>query len=413
MSSEENLRVAQKYFTELKDACMNPTTVYFSVSNKTNIEKTCRKVNEFCSILRNIKLESGKKWPQLCKKFKMKARFCPDSKCEIILQNDGKLRYIVPFLYTYLEKVGIMQYHLHNNEYISGLGLGLTNCSNYNVALTDKQKEHSSVLLTKAILTSKAPLLITTEEELDIYLDIQQKAENARFLRKMNEFYCFRDRKRTSTESGVGHEKSRFIINEFIYVMDIITEKTRQDAFVKALNDVHDKLCNGDVVYREPSHVLLPEEEYPVSIVEFEEMYDLMKVYDKDIQHSKTVYAMIQDVMSCMRDTGMIDSYLRLVFTRGLGAGMIANKLISNTIRSNTTRRDDYETRIGKLLFIKERIDIITSLIYKRDPLHEEKDNERYGDMSDMLSRIEPALKNLKVRFDKKHEKEKAAAEKL
>ena len=192
-----------------------------------------------------------------------------------------------------------------------------------------------------------------------------------------------------------------------------LLSNSRMEAFAKALNDVHDKLCK-DIVYREPSEVLLSKEEYPVSIVEFEEMYDLMmEVSKEEIQQDKKVYDMLQDVMSCMRDTGMIDSYLRLVFTRGLDAGMIANKLISNTIRSNTTRRDDYETRIGKLLFIKERIDIITSLIYKRDPLHEEKDNERYGDMSEMLSRIEPALKNLKVRFDKKHEKEKAAAEKL
>ena len=158
------------------------------------------------------------------------------------------------------------------------------------------------------------------------------------------------------------------------------------EAFAKALNDVHDKLCK-DIVYREPSEVLLSEEEYPVSIVEFEEMYDLMmEVSKEEIQKDQKVYDMLQDVMSCMRDTGMIDSYLRLVFTRGLDAGMIANKLISNTIR------DYYETRIGKLLFIKERIDIITSLTYKRDPLHEDKDNERYGDMSEMLSRIEPCL---------------------
>ena len=186
----------------------------------------------------------------------------------------------------------------------------------------------------------------------------------------------------------------------FFYVMEVMTKQTRQDAFVKALSDLHEKLCNGDVVYREPSHVLLPEEEYPVPVVEFEEMSELMMVSKEEIQQDKKVYDMLQDVISCMRDTGMIDSYLRLVFTRGLDAGMIANKLISNTIR------DYYETRIGKLLFIKERIDIITSLTYKRDPLHEEKDNERYGDMSEMLSRIEPALENLKVRFDKKNEKE-------
>ena len=140
------------------------------------------------------------------------------------------------------------------------------------------------------------------------------------------------------------------------------------EAFSKVLNDVHNKMYTGDILHREPSHVLLPEEEYPVPVVEFEEMFELMMVSKEEIQQDKKVYDMLQDVISCMRDTGMIDSYLRLVFTKGLGVGMIANKLISNTIRSNTIRRDDYETRIGKLLFIKKRIDIITSLIYKRDP---------------------------------------------
>ena len=216
---------------------MNPTSNYFSVSSKTNIRNTCNKVNMLCRILRNIKIESGKKWPQLCEKFKMKAKFCPDSKCEVILENDGgKLRYILPLLYTYLEKVGIMHYHLNNNEYISSLGLGLTNSSNYNVALTPQQKTNASVLLTRAIQRSKAPLLITTEEELDIFLDIQQKAENARFLRKMNEFCCFGDKKRTSTESGVGHEKRRFIISKFISVMEILTNETRQDSSSEGTN---------------------------------------------------------------------------------------------------------------------------------------------------------------------------------
>jgi len=239
MSSEdtvqEKLRAAQKIFTELKDACMNPTSVYFSVSSNTRIENTCSKVNKFCGILRNIKLESGKKWPQLCEKFKMKAKFCPDSKCETILDNDGKPRYIVPLLYTYLEKVGIMQYHLNNNEYISSLGLGLTNGSNYNVPLTAQEKTNASVLITQEILLSK-PRHLTSQEKLDIYLDIQQKAENARFLRKMNEFCCIEEKKRTSTESGVGHEKWRFIIKKFISVMEILTQKTRQDSSSEGTN---------------------------------------------------------------------------------------------------------------------------------------------------------------------------------
>ena len=42
-----------------------------------------------------------------------------------------------------------------------------------------------------------------------------------------------------------------------------------------------------------------------------------------------------------------------------------------------------------------------------RDPDHVEEDNERYGDMDEMLSRMEAIVKNVKV----KYEKEKTATE--
>ena len=101
------------------------------------------------------------------------------------------------------------------------------------------------------------------------------------------------------------------------------------EVFAKALNDVH-KLCKGDIVYREPSEVLLSEEEYPVPVVEFEKMYYLMmEVSEEDIQQDQK--DMLQDVMSCMRDTGMIDSYLLLeTFTRGFKPALIAGTTMSS-----------------------------------------------------------------------------------
>ena len=193
--------------------------------------------------------------------------------------------------------------------------------------------------------------------------------------------------------------------------MEVITKQTRQDAFVKALNDVHDKLCKRDIVYREPSEELLSEEDYPISVVEFEEMYDLMmEVSEEDIQQDQK--DMLQDVMSCMRDTGMIDSYLLLeTFTRGFKPALIAGTTMSSIIHNII--EDDYYTRDSKLFFIAKRVVIITNLMYKRNPLHLEKDNERYGDMVDMLSRMKSSLKVIKAHFDKNYEEEKAAAEKL
>ena len=80
------------------------------------------------------------------------------------------------------------------------------------------------------------PHRLTSDEELEIYLDIQQKAENARFLRKMNEFCCFGDKKRKSTKEGVGHEKRRFVINKFISVMVTLTKRTCQDSSSEGTN---------------------------------------------------------------------------------------------------------------------------------------------------------------------------------
>ena len=181
-------------------------------------------------------------------------------------------------------------------------------------------------------------------------------------------------------------------------------------AFAKALNDVH-KLCKGNILYREPSEVLLFEAEYPVPVVEFEKMYDLMmEISKEEIQQDQKVYGMLQDVISCMRDTGMIDSYLHLeTFTRGFHPALIAGTTTSNI--THNIIEDDYYTRDSKLIFIKKRVDIITNLMYKRNPVHVKKDNERYGDMDDMLSRMNSALRVIKARFDKNHEEEKAAAE--
>ena len=178
---------------------------------------------------------------------------------------------------------------------------------------------------------------------------------------------------------------------------------------MKSLKNVHDKLCKGDIVYREPSEELLSEKDYPISVVEFEEMYDLMMdVSEEDIQQDQK--EMLQDVMSYLRDTGMIDSYLLLeTFTRGFKPALIAGTTMSNIIHNII--EDDYYTRDSKLFFIAKRVVIIMNLMYKRNPLHVKKDNERYGDMVEMLSRMKSSLKVIKARFDKNHEEEKDAVD--
>ena len=181
------------------------------------------------------------------------------------------------------------------------------------------------------------------------------------------------------------------------------------EAFVKSLKNVHDKLCK-DIVHRDPSYVLLPEDKYPVPVEELDEMFNLMiEVPQEETLGDKKVYGMVQNVISCMRDTGMIDSYLFLMFTKGSKAHRIAS-IFTITIVDNIIE-DNHKSRNGKLFFIDDRLDNVMNIMSLRDPDHVEEDNERYGDMDEMLSRMETIVKNVKVKFDQIDEKEKTAAD--
>lgn len=231
---KNKIEESEKMFKELRKACIDGSL--FSLTSKPDIQRSCQKINEFCRIIREVKHSSGKEWSQLCGRFDMNARFCKGSKCKILLKDEKNERKVIPFMYTYIERVGIMEYHLSINEYITSIGLSLGNDTNYKVPLTQPEKKSAGIRLTREIMRSKSPRLITTEEELDIYTDIQEKAENARFLRKMNEFCCIGETERTSTSDGVGHEKYRYILKKFVDVTEILTCVARQDSSSEGTN---------------------------------------------------------------------------------------------------------------------------------------------------------------------------------
>ena len=181
------------------------------------------------------------------------------------------------------------------------------------------------------------------------------------------------------------------------------------ESFSKSLKNVHDKLCK-DIVHRDPSYLRLPEDEYPVPVAELDEMFNLMiEVPKEETLGDNKVYGMVQDVISCMRDTGMIDSYLFLTFTEGSKAHRIASMFTITIVDSII--EDDQKSRNGKLFFIEDRLDNVMNVMSLRDPDHVKKDNERYGDMDEMLSRMEAIVKNVKDKFDQIDEEEKTAAE--
>jgi len=182
------------------------------------------------------------------------------------------------------------------------------------------------------------------------------------------------------------------------------------EEFTKSLKNVHDKLCKGNVVHRDPSYILLPVDEYPVPVEELDEMFDLIiEVSRKEILEDNKVYDMVQEVISCMRDTGMIDNYLFLMFMEGSDTFEIASMFTTTIIDS--TIEDDHKSRSEKLFCVEDRIDNIMNIMSLRDPLHIENDNKRYKNMDEMLSRMEAIVKSVKIKFNQKHEKEKTAEE--
>lgn len=236
MTEKNKVEEATNLFQDLRKACLDTDGDFFSLTSKTSIRRSCGKINDLCRLLREVKHASRKEWPQFCGRFDLNARFCKGSSCKILLKNETNERKVIPFLYTYIERVGIMEYHLGNNEYLTTLGLSLGNDRNYKVPLTQQQKNAASVKLTREIMRSKYPRFVTEEEELDIYNDIQQKAENSRFLRKMNEFCCIGENDRTTTTDGTGHEKYRYILKKFVDVMEILTQTARQDSSSEGTN---------------------------------------------------------------------------------------------------------------------------------------------------------------------------------
>ena len=182
------------------------------------------------------------------------------------------------------------------------------------------------------------------------------------------------------------------------------------EAFANSLKNVHDKLCKGNVVHRDPSHIRLPVDKYPVPFEELDEMFDLIiEVPQEEILGDNKVYDMVQDVISCMRDTGMIDNYLFLMFMEGTNTFQIASMFKTTII--NSTIKYDHQSRSEKLFRVEDRIDNIMNIMSLRDPFHIENDNKRYGDMDELLSRMEAIVKSVKLKYDQEHDKEKTTAE--
>ena len=156
--------------------------------------------------------------------------------------------------------------------------------------------------------------------------------------------------------------------------------------FSAVLKNMHTKLCNEKIPQRDPSHVPLPVKNFMVSLKEIDHMFNLMTAIPEEvIREDKKVYAMIQDVFSCMRNGGITDSYLFLMFEDNKYK---TYRILSNfnTFMFETTNRYDYVTLSKFISILRQRILNFLHVVSLRDPVHMEEDNERYVDMYILLN---------------------------
>ena len=154
-------------------------------------------------------------------------------------------------------------------------------------------------------------------------------------------------------------------------------KRSTMEEFGISLKTIHDKLSEKDIPHT----------------IEIDDMFSKMGSIDENgIKNEKEIYVMLQDVFSYMRDTGMIDSYLLIVFPEDYKEDdeedTVDNILeeYRDNLRNFAPQHD--EKSGAKLLIMKERVSNFIRVASLRDPDHIQKDNERYGDMLDLLDEM-------------------------
>ena len=158
--------------------------------------------------------------------------------------------------------------------------------------------------------------------------------------------------------------------------------------FAAVLKNIHTKLCKEEIPKRDPSRVPLPISKFMVSLEEIDHMFNLMTAIPEEvIREDKKVYAMIQDVFSCMRNGGITDSYLFLMFEKNKYK---TYRILSsfNDFMFETVNKYDYVTLSTFISILRQRIFNFLHVVSLRDPVHMEEDNERYVDIYILLKNM-------------------------
>ena len=159
------------------------------------------------------------------------------------------------------------------------------------------------------------------------------------------------------------------------------------EEFGISLKTIHDKLYERDIP----------------RTIEIDDMFSKMRSIDEnEINNEKEIYVMLQDVFSYMRDTGITDSYLLILFPEDNEEINVDNLIVKyiETLENIAPQHD--EKSGAKLLVIKERVSNFIRVASLRDPDHIQKDNERYGDMLYLLEEMMNTIYFLKGLYEGK-----------
>jgi len=149
------------------------------------------------------------------------------------------------------------------------------------------------------------------------------------------------------------------------------------EEFGISLKTIHDKLYERDILHT----------------IEIDDMFSKMGSIDEnDIKNEKEIYVMLQNVFSYMRDTGITDRYLLIVFPEDYkrdNEEYTVDNLAAEYIDNLRIIAPQHDEKSGeKLLVMKERVSNFIRVASLRDPGHIKKDNDRYGDMGDLLEEM-------------------------
>lgn len=215
-----NIRVTME---KLKKRCAEG----FPEKDKALVQEACDDISRICNFLREIK--DSERWTmlKLCmftKKYVEDFCFSGTNCDKVRSYKEIKTRGFLPHLYTYIERVGVVYYYFGTYAYVDSLVIGF----DLKDPKMNNEESKRSAGLRLAFNLGRKSNLESDDDFKNALLDAQNKIENAKFLRRLNEECCVDAVRRVGTESEQRHMKARFALGMFLDILVTLTSTARK-----------------------------------------------------------------------------------------------------------------------------------------------------------------------------------------